>query len=417
MLVSFERSAVPNETFSPSTFASLSNHWYRRLFISGSFTFLAVQGLVIARGWLATDITGSNAGLGAVYMFFGVASLVSSPLGGVVADRWSKRGLVTSTSVITGFSALWIGLGVQFGFIEYWMLLAASAAQGAAFSFLAPARMSMTAELVGRDLLANAVVLGQLSVNATRVVGPSLAGLGIGVAWFGITGVFYSATVLAMVAAGLSMTLPANLGRVPVSPLSHRAQLMEGLRHVNANREVRRLVLTSFFVVVLAFSHVAFLPRVATDMFGAGAAAYGLMAGVSAGGAVVASLFIAKRSTERELRIAQTVSGVMFGFSVFAIAFAPNLTVVLIVLVVVGASSAAFQAMNNALVLHLTSFEYHGRLQSMLMMAFSGFAIFSLPLGFLADYIGLRPTFALVGGATVIVMAVSTFSRHRQLKG
>ena len=113
-----------------STFASLAVVTYRRLFAAGLIAFLAVQSQVIARGWLANELTGTNTGLGGVYMAFGVPMLIATPFGGVLADRLSKRLVIAVCLLVLAATAAWIGFGVAFDFVEYWMLLVASAAPG-----------------------------------------------------------------------------------------------------------------------------------------------------------------------------------------------------------------------------------------------------------------------------------------------
>ena len=172
------------------TYASLRVPTYRILFIIGTFGFVATQSQAIARGWLANELSGSNTGLGGVFMAFGVPMLIATPLGGVAADRYSKRTILIVTNVALTIGALWIALAVSFGFIEYWMLLATSALQATAFSFLVPARMALTGEVVGRSLISNAIVLGQMSMNSARIIGPAVAGIFIGIAWIGTSGVY-----------------------------------------------------------------------------------------------------------------------------------------------------------------------------------------------------------------------------------
>ncbi len=390
-----------------TTFASLSNPTYRLLFVSGLVTFLAVQGQFVARGWLANELTGTNTGLGGVYMAFGVPMLLATPFGGVLADRLSKRNILLGAQIALGASSLWIGLGVYFGFVEYWMLLVASAIEAVSFSFFAPARMAMTGELVGRELLTNAIVLGQMSMNSTRVVGPALAGVGIGIAWFGLAGVYFASSAISFVACALLLPLPAARRSRPGTSRSPAREFVDGLRYVRAEREVGLLLLTSFVVVMVAFPYVAFLPRVATELFDVGPAGFGTMSAASAVGAVAVSWYIARRSSPAETRRIQVVSGFSFGVGVLLIAASPTYAVVLVAILAAGAAGAGFQSMNNSLVLGLSDFEYHGRLQSLMMLSFSGFGMAALPLGALADRIGLRPTFVIMG--TIAIAAVATY--------
>jgi MFS family permease len=154
------------------TFASLSHTRYRRLFVSGAISFLAVQALVVARGWLAYELTGTNTGLGLMYLSFGVSMLLATPLAGVMADRFSKRNLVAFTNVAVAITSLWLGVTVSMDVTHYWMVLVSSAVQGAGLAVMGPARMAMTADVIDRSLLTNAVVLSQMSLNVSRVIGP-----------------------------------------------------------------------------------------------------------------------------------------------------------------------------------------------------------------------------------------------------
>jgi predicted MFS family arabinose efflux permease len=402
--------AAPGRT---STFASLSNPTYSLLFWSGALSFLAVQGQFVARGWLANDLTGSATGLGGVYMAFGVPMLLATPYAGAVADRMPKRTILVWTQALLAASSLWLGLGVSFDFVEYWMLLASSAMQAIAFSFLAPARMAMTSEIVGRGLLSNAIVLGQMSMNTTRVFGPALAGVAIGVAWFGTAGVYYAATAISL-AAGFAMSRLPRTTPHTGPRRSPMADFRLGLQYVGANREVKWLLVTSFLVVMVAFPYVAFLPQVADDLYDVGASGYGVLSAFSAVGAVGISLFAARRSGNREAFRIQNIAGFGFGIGLLLLAVAPGYVAGLGAVFVIGAAASAFQSMNNALALGISEFEYHGRIQSLMMLSFSGFGMAALPLGVLADAIGLRETFALMGGVTVLTMVgyLAVRARH-----
>lgn len=385
---------------STSTFASLSVLSYRMLFASGLIAFLAVQSQVVARGWLANELTGTNTGLGGVYMAFGVPMLLATPFGGVLADRLSKRLIIAACQVAMALSSAWLGFGVAFDFIEYWMLLVTSGIQAVSFAFLGPARMAMTGQLVGRELLPNAIVLGQMSMNSTRVIGPALAGIAIGIAWFGTAGVYFTSAVLSVLAYFVTMRLPKD-EPAEASTRSPLQEYRDGLAYVRRNRDIGLLIVTSFVVVMVGFPYLAFLPRVSDNLFDEGAAGYGLLSAVSAVGAVIMSLYVARRAGGSQARRIQTFSGLAFGAGVLLLAAAPTFALALIAVLLVGAAASGFQAMNNSLVLALSEFEFHGRIQSLMMLSFSGFGMAALPLGAIADAIGLRETMGIMGVLTL----------------
>ena len=396
-----------------ATYESLRIPAYRTLFIVGAFGFLATQSQVVARGWLANELSDSNTGLGGVFMAFGLSMLVSTPLGGVAADRYSKRNILIVTFGLLIVSSLWVGLGVSFDFIAYWMLLATSAIQAVAFSFLVPARMALTGEVVGRSLLPNAIILGQVTINGSRVIGPAFAGIFIGVSWIGVAGVYYVSAVLSVMALLRCFALPPGLPKGERSDRGVMREFGDSIRYVSQHRHVGLLILVSFVCVMVGFPFVAFLPRLSTEVLEVGSAGYGILAAASAVGAVILSMAIAGRSRGRAAWRIQSVTGVAFGVTLIVLALAPSYAFALVAVAGVGAASAGFQAMNNSLVLALSDVEYHGRVQSLMMLSFSGFGMAALPLGILADAIGLRPTFAIMGLSVLVAMGVYLVASRR----
>ena len=150
-------------------FAALSNPDFRMLWVGGMFTFMGVQMQFFLRGILAWELTEREDRLGLVYLVFGVALLLATPLGGVMSDRLPKRSVMLASGFAIMLSALGMGIMVITGLVEFWMLLVASVMQGCAFGFFGPARVAMATEIVGRENIGNALSLQSLAMNGTRV--------------------------------------------------------------------------------------------------------------------------------------------------------------------------------------------------------------------------------------------------------
>lgn len=383
-------------------FVALRSRHYRTLWISGLFVFLSVTAQTIARGWLARELTGTNAGLGGVLLAFGVPSLLLSPWGGVAADRLPKRAVLVVSQVVLTLSALWIGVAVALDAVAYWMLLATSAMQALAFALYGPTRMAFTAELVERGHLTNAVSLGQMSAEGMRVVGPSVAGVLLAAGAFGEKAVFLGTALVCAVATLISVRLPRGdppRYRPERSPLE---EFREGLAYIGGRRHLLILVTASLGVVMIGFPYMAFLPTVA-DQFDVGAGGYGLMSAITSVGAVTAA-YLASRRARPDLWRRLVVAGIAFGLGVVILGLAPVFAVALVVLPGIGAASILFQTSNQSLLLMLSDFDFHGRLQGIVMLGFSGFGIAALPLGVLADAIGLRPTLVAMGVASAAIV-------------
>ena len=410
---------MPSRTDRPPR-GSLDSHsvmesdGFRRLFISAAAVIFGVMGQSVARGWLAKDLTGSNAGLGGVMLAFGIAMLIATPWGGVAADRFPKRTVLIIAVSMLVVSSLLTGLAVVTDVIEYWMLLVASAVQAAAFAAYLPARIAFIAELVEPEQIGPAVMLSQTAQEAMRVVAPALAGVLVGLAWFGAGGVFLLSAGTSTIAVLVLLRLPKGEPRAPATR-SPFAEMADAYRYVKSRRALGLVAMTTIGVVIIGFPYMTFLPILADERYDVGAGGYGVMSGVAGLGAVVAGILAPKgRWMVQRPWATISVAGTALGVALIALGAAVTFPFALVALAAIGAAGLVFQTTTQSLMLTLSDIEYHGRMQSMVVLGFSGFGLAALPLGLLADAVTLEVTLALMGGVVLIVTSLFTARRVQQ---
>ena len=371
-----------------------------------------MQMQVIARGYLAFDLTGKNSALGGVMLAFGVPQLLLGLWGGVLADRLPKRNLLIVCQLIIATNSAWVAVMIETGRIEYWMLIAAGVVQGAGFAFVGPARQAFIGDLVDRNAIGNAVVLQQLSMNSTRVIGPSLAGMFIAVAFIGISGVYFFTTLGFFLATITMLRLPPGNPQVRDDPRSPLADMADGLRYVKRRPSILMLILTSFAVIMVGFPYQSFLPSIAVDVYGVDAGGLGALQSFGAIGAVVATLLVATYAGSRRAWKFQPLLAIAFGGSLIGLGLAPNIWLGLLAMVAVGGLASGFQGVNNALTMSSTDADYQGRVQSISMLSWSLFGLIALPIGILADHIGIQQTMVILGSAVMVgVTVLQLFAR------
>jgi MFS family permease len=391
------------------TFIALESPEYRLLWFGTLFSFLGMQMQIIARGYLAFELTGKNSALGGVMLAFGIPTLFLTLWGGVIADRLPKRRTLVVTQFIIALNAGWLGIMIATDLVAYWMLFAASFIQGAAFAFNGPARQAFVSELVGQERVGNAVVLQQLSMNSTRVIGPAMAGAFIGIKYIGLEGTYFMMTIGFLISTVTTMLLPAGDPTPRSVRRSPMADLKDGLRYVKSRPSVALMLATTFALTGMAFPFMAFLPSVAKDVYQQGASGLGLMSSIQAIGAVVATIIVATLATKPAAWRIQPLVAAGFGASLIMLGLSPTFTLALVAMVILGAFSAAFQSLNNALSLTLSAPMFHGRVQSLNMLAWSFFGFASMPLGVLADIIGIQDTLIVMGSISVVAVILLRF--------
>ena len=390
-------------TFSSRTFAALRVRNFRLYFIGQLISTSGTWMQSVAQGWLLLQITGSSVDLGIAVALQYVPMLVLGSYGGLVADRHEKRRILYATQSGAGLLALVLGVLVTTHHVNVGSIYVIAAMLGVVNLFDLPARQSFVQEMVGRDLIANAVSLNSVLMNSGRLIGPSIAATLI--ALVGTAACFY-ANAASFIAVIVALALMRSADFMTMKTVEReKGQLRLGLRYVLETPQLRNVILAVAVIGTFAFNFTVTLPVFAHVTFHQeNAANYGLLLGAMGLGAVVGGLVIAHRSNPTP----QLLAGLALGFGVFMTltAFAPSLRLAALALVPTGAFSIAFMSTANSTLQLNSSQSMRGRVMSLYGVAFMGVTPIGAPLiGFIIAQsdprIGL-----FTGAAMTLVTAV-----------
>jgi MFS family permease len=389
-----------------SAFHALRFPLFRLLWVNALVFIFAVTSQGIARSWLAYQITGDNKGLGGVQVTAGIAMLVGTPIGGLLADRIDRRRIVIAMVSLVAISSFWIGLTAVTHSTEYWMLVVSSGLQGLAFAFYSPARVAMISNFVDSDAMSDAVLVTQLGYAGMLTVGPALSGLLIGVPGIGAPGVFFGSGTMCALAALSSLRLPRTK---PSSSGQERTSFLtdahEAIAFIRSSRQLSLLAVTSLVTVFIACPYQAFLPYLA-HLFHGQSSLFGAMSGLTAAGSVTAGFVVTQFSSRVNLAVIYCAAGFSLGIGLITVGLAQLLWLTLIFLFIVGGSVLSFQTANQAMIMKRSPEALHGRLQAVVLLGSSGNGLMALPLGALADVIGLHTTLAIMGSVALMVASI-----------
>lgn len=367
--------------------------------------FLAFQMDMIARGYLAFDLTGSATALGVASIAWGIPLLLLSLVGGAVADRVEKRDLVMVTQGAMALTALTTAVLVQTDLIQLWHIVVMGFVLGAVWSFAIPARQAMVPELVSEHRLMNALALNNSAANTTRVVGPSLAGGLIAAPFFGVAGVYYLIAALYVVSALTLLPIPPS---GLAATRRHEPVLQgvtTGLRYVAGSPALSVLIGLACVAIILGMPYVVLLPAFAEDVYDVGAVGLGVMNTVVGIGAITGSILLAYFSGYPHRAALQLVLGIAFGVGVFMFGAAPTFGLALLALALVGLAFNGYLTINNTLIFTNAERELHGRVMSVYLLTWSLMPLAALPMSVLADLVGPEPTVAAAGVLVAVVIA------------
>ena len=391
-----------------TTFEALHVRDYRVLWWGSTLATLAFMMTRTVQSVVAFDLAGNSTAVGIVALGSGIAMIFIGPLGGVLADRLSKRLVLLVGQSMVGACFVTIGVLIFADVISLWMLVALSFAMGIAFSFIGPTRQAYVGELVERDLLPNAVALSQLSMGFSRVVSPMLAGGLIALSFSGTGGTYLvMGAILFAVVATISM-LPAS--RPEPSGKSITADFRAGIGHVRERPRLLLLVVSFVLVVIIGMPYVTVLPALLENELGQSTETIGVLFTVEAIGGLLTGLLVAGAIRGPGAVRMMFALGVVFGIALIGLSFAPNLSLALVAIFFMGVGLTGFQITNNALLMMEADREYFGRVMSLVMIAWGGQGLTALPIGILADRIGERPVLAIEGVVIIVVVLAAAFA-------
>lgn len=403
------------------TFESLAVRDYRVLWFGFMGSWMAMQTQQVARGYLAYKLTGNALSLGLVTMSMGLPRIFLSPVGGVVADRFSKRSVLLWTQLALGLIAAWAAFMVATDRMTIFWLMVTGFLQGTAFSINMPARQAYLPQIVGKESggLANAIALNTAGMNLTRVVGPALAGLLIAVPFIDVAGVYWIVAACYLW-VWWSVYRVENPGRSVMARRSMGRSLIDGFGYVARRPMLLVLMSLGFVPLAVGMPYISLMPVIALGNLELGSAGLGMLLTIGGVGALTGTLLIAYFANYQRKGILQLALGVLFGVSLFAFAFCVReglLLPALGFLFVTGLAGDAYMALNSTLIMMATDEAVYGRVMGVYMVAQSIRPLSVLPVSAIADAIGTPET--LLGAGAICALFVgglaAFFPNYRHL--
>jgi MFS family permease len=394
------------------TFRSLRNRNYR-LFAAGQVVSLTgTWAQRVAQDWLVLRLSDdSGVALGVVTGLQFLPVLLFGLYGGVLADRYDKRRLLLGAQAAMGLLALALAVLDLTGAVELWHVFALAFGLGVASAVDVPTRQAFVVEMVGPDDVPNAVSLNSATFNSARIVGPAVAGAAIAAIGTGWVFLANAVSYLAVI-AGLT-AMRADLLHRGERVARARGQLREGLAYVRGKPELMVPIVLVAVIGTFGLNFQVTLALVAKEVFGRGAASYGLLSATLAVGSLLGALLSARRSGPPRQQ-SLFVAALAFALLEIAVALAPTFAVMAVLLVPTGVAVLLFTTTANAIVQLGSAPHMRGRVMALYILVFLGGTPFGAPLvGAAAEAFGPRVALALGGGVTAVaVVAAGAWTLH-----
>jgi len=388
-----------------NVFAALRHRNFRLFFIGQFISLVGTWMQRIAQAWLVLNITHSPFLLGLVGALQWLPVLFLSLVGGVLADRVSKRSVLVVTQSAQMIQAFILGALVLTGTVQYWHVVVLACALGFTSAFDIPTRQAFVFEMVEGEDTMNAVAMNSTIFNGARLFGPAVAGVAIGTLGMGwafiANGVSFIAVIIALLMMNVRPVEPVRSGGL----VDH---LQEGVAYVWRTPAALQVLVLVALLSVFVMNFNILVPVLAKDVLHEEAAGFGFLTSAQGIGALVGALWVASISHLGPRPSLLLGGAAVLTLSTLLLADARHFAVAAVLLAAAGGSMVTFTAMANTS-LQLTAPDHlRGRVMSVYAIVMGGMTpAGALVAGSLAQFWGAPGAFAtggLVGILSVLMV-------------
>jgi len=387
---------------------------YRTLWIANACSGAASWALIIARAWLAYEITGGMLWLsGIVTGAAMIPRLFSTPLFGFLADRLDRQSLLRSVYALEFAHnvalALLVMRGVAEGPAGPAVLIVLALVNGTLRAGQMTTTQSLMPNLVPKEHLLNAIALNQATQQGSRMVGalaiiPLLALLGTNgvVAAFWLCSAFYLVGLIQV-----SRITTRSTGVIDPEKSFFR-NLVAGFEYVYGRPQILAMVLLVLAHCALTMSYESLLPGIAVEKLAAGSVGVSYLIAAVGAGALTTSVFLAGVRSPTTRGIFFLVFGVTSGFGPILMALSSSRELSILAAAAMGANQAGFMTISHAIIQSLVDDKVRGRVSGVYSVHVGGsMAVTNFINAAIADVFSASAVMAVGGILFIIVISLS----------
>jgi MFS family permease len=357
--------------------------------------------LGVAVGWQIYDLTGSALYLGLVGLAQFLPMFFLTLAVGHVADRYDRRTVVSICQVVECLAAGLLALASFGNWQSKESILAIAFIIGAARAFEGPTLHALLPQLVPALYITRAAAWSASANQTATILGPAIGGLLYAA---GSATVYGTVSLLFLVASAFIafiMTKREHASHESVSLYS----LFAGIAFIRSHPAILGAISLDLFSVLLGGA-TAMLPVYARDILATGPWGLGLLRSAPAVGALLMSLYLARRPLQHRVGKIMFGTVVIYGAATIVFAVSTSFPLSLGVLAILGAADVISVVIRQSLVQIETPDQMRGRVSAVNSM-FVGTSnqLGEFESGVTAVLFGVVPS-VLIGGIGTIAIVL-----------
>lgn len=367
------------------------------------------QMAVVAQTYLITEITDSTVPLAVLAGSIAAASIITSFIGGILADRMSRKTLLMIGSIATSIAMLAVAILIITDNIQAWHIQIAGIVQGGSLALDWTARFALIPNMVSRRILPRAISFDLMAFNLTRIAGPLIWGwivafTGIEWTYMLMSAIFITNFIIISTFKPLKTTLPST--HMPIwQEIGEIAKIVRSNPIVAGN-----LIFTAVNALLLG-SFIYLLAPFAKDVIDVDATALSQLFTALGIGAFLGSLTLGITGGVKQMGYTLLATNIIVSIAILLFAILTTFYFGLTLAFIIGLFNAIHVGLGNIVLQISISDDIRGRLAGIYEIAWSGFPIGGFVFAALAGWLSVPQSLMLVGiFVTMVTIAIATIN-------
>jgi MFS family permease len=305
----------------------------------------------VALGIFLTETTRNPLWLGLLTVSAWTPAIIGSPIGGVVADRWSRQRWIQLNNFVMACTASALAVAALTHHLTPELACYLAIGEGLCSSASWAAWQSLLRDLVDADEVLAAVSLSSAQFNLGRIIGPVFASLALVLGSVGLCFLVNAASfIFVLIVFSFVRTAPRPK---PADRVRFFAETWAGARRAWSVKGCRNPILAIGAIAIVASPFISLVPAMAIITLHSGKIGTTWLVTAQGVGAVAAALalpVIAKR-TSRVLALRGSIGALAASLLLYALA--PSLIVAMVAMILVGGSyMGTLAGLNTSVQMH-----------------------------------------------------------------
>ena len=382
------------------------NHAFSLLYSGQFISFIGTMMTMVALPFQIYSATHSTVMVGLLSLVQLLPLLITALLGGVLADRHSRRIILMCSDGILSVCCLVLAWNASLTTPNIGVIFVLASFMSAITGLHRPSFEGLIQQMVADEDYKTVGALHAFQFSFCMIVGPAIAGIlisALGVAltyWFDFFTFAY-----AVINVWRLKSIPTPTKSAPISIF---AALKEGIHFAWSRPVLWGSYCVDFIAMVFAMPNALF-PAIAPQL--GGVKTLGLLYAAPAVGSLIISIWSGWTADIKHEGRAIALSAITWGIAMVAFGWSQSLIWALFFLACAGAADAASGIFRVSLWNHIIPEEFRGRLAGIEMLSYlSGPKAGDMRAGLMAKYTGIGP--AIISGGVLCVLGVSACCFH-----